>query len=188
MVLGVGCTAPAPKLTPTHDRPDPVTATQIASEPPVVTITATPSQPVWPTATLKNTETSTPTVPATPFFRAYEEVYDGAGLAWLECEVSWDFFHNWRAAEHCFGEPLPSSKDDDREIWGERVQREVQGFYDLILTIGDDFYETRHIRGNPIQYTLYKNVTLGYNPSHNICFATKPRPTKVSVFFCYFNP
>ena len=157
VMLITGCAATKTEITPTSQQVGIMTATKEERTTPRITNTATPNRTAWPTATLKNTETNTPTIPATPFFHVNEIVYDAPGLIWSECEVSWDLYLSWRAAEDCFDESLPSVKRDDREVWGERFQRGVQSLNDLRLIIGDDIYETKHNRGNPIIYTLYKN-------------------------------
>ena len=122
--------------------------------------TISPTNTLWPTATFKSTETSTPTIPAMPFFQANEVDINRSGLYWLECEVSWDIYHNWGIAEDCFGKSLLSFQDENMEIWGERFQRAPMEFDDIRLAVGNDIYETKHQRGSPYRYTLIKNGTV----------------------------
>lgn len=96
----------------------------------------------------------TPTFPLTPFNQTHEiEVHPR--LTWLECDVSYDIFHDWRVAEHCFGFPLPSWQEGDSVRFGEIFERDANIWYDHRITIGADVYETDKRPNGP--YILYKN-------------------------------
>ncbi len=61
---------------------------------------------------------------------------EDVGLHWHECAVSAPY--TWAQAEACFGHPMPLSRSEERDRWGERL-----GSEGWRLTIGADTYETR---------------------------------------------
>lgn len=117
--------------------------------------TLTPSPMVTQMVTqIFSTPEVTPTIPLTPYIKMSEIDYP-SGLAWLECEVSFDLYHKWSVADKCFGFPLSSWQEEDRAHLGERFRRNSHMWDDFRITINGNIYETDNQPGG--LYILYRN-------------------------------
>jgi hypothetical protein len=129
-------------------------SSNIVSTPSLTSIvfnTLTPSPMVSQTF---STPEVTPTIPLTPYINMSKIDYP-SGLAWIECEVSFDLYHKWSVADKCFGFPLSSWQEEDRAHLGERFQRNPFKWDDIRITINGNLYETDNQPEG--LYILYRN-------------------------------
>jgi hypothetical protein len=125
------------------------------------------SEPSLPRAVALVTLTPRAATPA-PSVVPAEQVPDGSGLLWRECDPSVDL----QQAEACLGRPLPALDDAEKIRSGVRTDR------GLVLRDGKDAYEVRSGELGPLLWsTLYRNG----RPLRTIWDGTPFHPSDISL-------
>jgi hypothetical protein len=126
-----------------------------------------PSEPSLPRAVAIVTLTPRAATPV-PTVVPAEQVLEGSGLLWRECDPSVDL----QRAEACLGRPLPALDDAEEARFGARTDR------GLVLRDGEDAYEVRSGELGPLLWsTLYRNG----RPLRTIWDGTPFHPPDISL-------